>query len=102
MGTYLVERYLPGISERALLAACSRVMAAAAATQAEGLTVQYLGSTFAPGDECCFCLFAGPSVAAIRQVNDRADFAFARIVPVIRILAERAPAGTRAVDARRE
>ena len=62
MGTYLVERYLPGISERALLAACSRVMAAAAATQAEGLTVQYLGSTFAPGDECCFCLFAGPSV----------------------------------------
>ena len=87
MGTYLVERYLPGTSEHTLLAACSRVMLAAAEMRSDGLTVQYVGSTFAPDDECCFCLFDGPSLAAIRQLNERADFAFARIVPVIRVFA---------------
>ncbi len=85
MDTYLVERYLPDISEEALLAACSRTMAAAAEMNAAGVPVHYLGSTFAPEEECCFCLFAGPSLAAVRQANERADFAFARIVPVTRI-----------------
>ncbi len=66
MGTYMVERYLPGVSEEALRAAIARVQAVAAQMQAEGVAVGYLGSTFAPEDQCCFCLFAGPSQAAVR------------------------------------
>lgn len=88
MGTYMVERYLPGISEEDLHTAIGRVKAAAAQLQAEGVAVGYLGSTFAPADECCFCLFTGPSQAAVREANERAEFPHARIVPAVRISPE--------------
>jgi hypothetical protein len=88
MGTYMVERYLPGVSEEALRAAIARVQAVAAQMQAEGVAVGYLGSTFAPEDQCCFCLFAGPSQAAVREANQRAEFPHARIVPAVRISPE--------------
>ncbi|HYY78550.1 MAG TPA: nickel-binding protein [Actinomycetes bacterium] len=85
MGTYMVERYLPGVSEQELHLAIGRVKAVAAQMQAEGVAVRYLGSTFAPEDQCCFCLFAGPSSAAVREANERAAFPHARIVPAVRI-----------------
>jgi hypothetical protein len=85
MGTYMVERYLPEISEEELRAAIGRVQAVAAQMQAQGLAVSYLGSTFAPEDQCCFCLFAGPSGAVVQEANERAEFPHARIVPAVRI-----------------
>jgi Protein of unknown function (DUF4242) len=88
MGTYMVERYLPGVSEEELHAAIGRVKAVVAQMQAEGVAVGYLGSTFAPEDQCCFCLFAGPSRAAVQAANERAEFPHARIVPAIRISPE--------------
>ena len=88
MGTYMVERYLPGITEHELHAAIGRVKAAAAQMQAEGVAVRYLGSTFAPEDQCCFCLFAGPSTAAVQEANQQAEFPLARIVPAVRISPE--------------
>jgi len=88
MDTYMVERYLPGISEEELRAAAGRVQAAAARMQAEGVAVRYIGSTFAPEDQYCFCLFAGPSWAVVQEANERAQFPFARIVPAVRILPE--------------
>jgi hypothetical protein len=88
MGTYMVERYLPGIDEEQLHAAIGRVKAATAQMRDEGVAVRYLGSTFAPEDQCCFCLFAGPSRAAVQEANERARFPLARIVPAVRIPAE--------------
>jgi hypothetical protein len=85
MGTYMVERYLPGISEEKLRAAIGRVQAAAAQLQAEGIAVRYLDSTFTPEDQCCFCLFAGPSRATVLEANQRAGFPLARIIPAVRI-----------------
>lgn len=85
MGTYMVERYLPGIGEEELHAAIGRVRAAAAQLQAEGVAVRYLGATFAPADQYCFCLFTGPSPAAVQAANERASFPFARIVPAVHI-----------------
>jgi hypothetical protein len=85
MGTYMVERYLPGISEEKLRAAVGRVKVAASQMRAEGVAIRYVGSTFAPEDQCCFCLFAGPSPAAVQETNERAAFPFARIVPAVRI-----------------
>ena len=88
MGTYMVERYLPGITEQELHAAIGRVKAAAAQMQAEGVAVGYLGATFAPTDQYCFCLFTGPSQAAVQEANQRAAFPHARIVPAVRISPE--------------
>jgi Protein of unknown function (DUF4242) len=85
MGTYMVERYLPGIGEEELHAAIGRLNAAAAQLQTQGVAVRYLGSTFAPEDQYCFCLFTGPSRAAVQEANERASFPFARIVPAVHI-----------------
>jgi hypothetical protein len=91
MGTYMVERYLPGINEQTLRTAAGKVQAAAAQMRAEGVAVRYVGSTFTPEDQCCFCLFAGPSPAAVQEANERAEFPFARIVPAVRILPDDQP-----------
>jgi len=85
MDTYMVERYLPGMSEQKLRAAIGRVQAAAAQLQAEGIAVRYLGSTFTPQDQCCFCLFAAPSRATVLEANQRAGFPLARIVAAVHI-----------------
>ena len=85
MDTYMVERYLPGVGEEELDVAIGRLNASVAQLQAQGVAVRYLGSTFAPEDQYCFCLFTGPSPAAVQEANERAGFPFARIVPAVHI-----------------
>jgi hypothetical protein len=85
MDTYMVERYLPGVGEEELYTAIGRLNAAVAQLRAQGIAVRYLGSTFAPEDQYCFCLFTGPSPAAVQEANERAGFPFARIVPAVHI-----------------
>ena len=46
----------------------------------EGKPVSYLGSTFVPGEEACFCRFAAGNVETVKQVNELAGFPFWRIV----------------------
>ena len=88
MDTYMVERYLPGIGQEELHAAMGRLKAAAAQLQAEGVAVRYLGSTFAPEDQYCFCLFTSGSPAAVQEANARAQFPFARIIQAVQIAPE--------------
>jgi hypothetical protein len=92
--TYVVERYLPGVSDDDLRAAAARIQAAAAEMTAEGVAVRYRGSTFVPCDDACFCEFEGPSVEAIEEANIRAATPFARVIPVVRIDFDR-PGGRR-------
>jgi hypothetical protein len=77
---YMVEQYLPGITA-AQLAEASRVLAAAAqALAAQGVEVRYLGSTFIPEEESCFCKFQSAGVGQVRRACAQAGVAFARIV----------------------
>jgi hypothetical protein len=78
--TYLVERYWPGLTREKLDEAALRLREAAV-----GEPVVYLGSIFVPGDEMSFCLFRGPSEAAVARVNERAGVAFERVVESIEI-----------------
>ena len=50
--------------------------------------VQYLRSTFIPGEEKCFCLFEGPSAEVVRTANDRAQLPYERIVEAQHIAAD--------------
>jgi hypothetical protein len=81
---YVVERYLPGLSQSDLLRGLSR-LEALEDLQAEGSAVRYLGSTIVLGDEACFCEFVGPSAAAVAEVNRRAGLSFDRIVPAVSV-----------------
>jgi hypothetical protein len=72
MPTYLVERYLPGRDRAWLEAALVRLR--------RQRTVAYLGSTYVPEDDACYCRFEAQTAEDVRDANEIARVPFARIV----------------------
>lgn len=85
MHAYLIERYLPGLSEADVRAALRRADAACAELRAAGTEIWYRGSIFLAVEEACFCRFDSDRVEAVTEVNHRAQLAFARIGPGVAI-----------------
>lgn len=85
MNTYLVERYLPGLSEAEVRHRVAQVETACAELAAAGVEIRYRGSIFLPLDEACFCRFDSERPEAIAEVNERAGFPFARITPGVTV-----------------
>jgi hypothetical protein len=81
--TFMVERYLSPFAAMGLVASAARVADACARTGRDGDQVRYLHSIFLPAEDLCFCVFQGPSAAAIRAVNDAATFAVDRITDAV-------------------
>jgi hypothetical protein len=77
---YMVERYLPGVTAGQLTEASARLAAAARELAVDGVGVRYLGSTFVPEEESCFCRFESADEDAVRRTCEHAGIAFARIV----------------------
>ena len=72
MPTYLVERYLPGRDRAWLEAALARLP-----QDRSGVT--YLGSTYVPAEDSCFCRFEATDAEDLRLVNEAAQVPFSRI-----------------------
>ena len=72
MPTYLVERYLPGRDRAWLEAALARL-------PKDDSGVRYLGSTYVPAEDSCFCRFEAPDARDVRFVNELARVPFSRI-----------------------
>ena len=85
MNAYLVERYLPGLSEADVRAALRRVEAACAELRGAGTEIWHRGSIFLALEEACFCRFDSDRAEAVTEVNQRAGLAFARISPAVAI-----------------
>lgn len=81
MALFVVERYLPGVSEDVVREALERLPEAAA-----GTAVRYIGSTILREDEACFCHFEAPSAAAVAEVNVRAGIVVDRIVAAMPVV----------------
>ena len=77
---YMVERYLPGVTASQVDDANARLAAAADELAAHGVGVRYLGSTFVPEEESCFCRFESADADDVRRACEQAGIAFARIV----------------------
>lgn len=88
MNSYLVERYLPGLSEADVRSGASRVQAACLELSAAGREVRYMGSIFLPLEEACFCRFESDRSETVAQANERAEFAFARVTAGVSIAAD--------------
>jgi hypothetical protein len=73
MPTYLVERYLPGRNRAWLDASLARL-------GRQGGRAAYLGSTYVPTDDACFCRFEADTADDVRDANEIAGVPFARIV----------------------
>jgi hypothetical protein len=50
---------------------------------AEGTDVRDLSCILIPSEEVVFSMYEGPSAAAVRQLNERADIPVSRIVEAI-------------------
>jgi hypothetical protein len=79
MYSYLVERYLPGVSEAELRIALERLHEACAELSARGNPIRYVGSMFLPEEETCFCRLDGDSPGTAATANEIAQLPFARI-----------------------
>ena len=73
MPTYLVERYLPSHDRAWLESALARL-------PKKRNRVAYLGSTYVPADDACFCRFEAETADDVRDANEIAGVPFARIV----------------------
>ena len=82
MPTYLVERYLPGRDRARLEAALARLAKARRGAA-------YLGSTYVPSDDSCFCRFDAASAEKVRDANEVAGVPLARITEAYEIPAAR-------------
>jgi len=81
MPVYMVERDLPGITMEQLATAQKKAIQMGKELTAEGRQVRYIRSTFVPGEARCMCLFEAPNPQHVREVNERAEIPFTRIVP---------------------
>ena len=85
MNSYLVERYLPGVSEADVRAGLHRAQLACAELEAQGAAIRYLGSIFLALEEACFCRFDSETRETVAVANERAGLPFARITAGVAI-----------------
>ncbi len=85
MPTYLVERYWPGVTIERLLQALERSHRVTAEMSNEGTRVRDISSILIPDEEVVFSVYEGPSAAAVRELNERADIPVSRIAEAIAV-----------------
>ena len=83
MAEFLVEFYLSRTDRAATQAGADRACLAAEELTRRGTPVRYLSSIFVPEDETCFHLFEATSAAAVREVAQRAELSFERVLEAI-------------------
>jgi hypothetical protein len=80
---YLAERYEPGATREQVEADAGRLAVAAGKLQADGHPIEFLGSTFVPGDEACFSRFASSSAELVEAVHRLASVPVERVVEAL-------------------
>jgi hypothetical protein len=79
----MVDRNLPGMSMEQLAGAQRAAIDTSRQFTSQGKPVQYLRSTFVPGEAHCMCLFEAPTAERVREVNDAAKLPYTRIVEAL-------------------
>jgi hypothetical protein len=92
---YLAERYDPGATGDEIGADAARLAAAARKLRADGHQIEFLGSTFVPGDEATLSRFASSSAELVETAHRLASVPVERVVEALSL-------PERAADQRRE
>ena len=91
---FVVERYLPDTTAAQVCEAEALLSAAAHDLAATGTEIHFLGSTFVPVEEYCFCRFESDSLDNVRRACERAGVSYARIVQARDLQSARRTAAT--------
>ena len=83
IGTFLVERYWPGVSRAAFTEAAGRIGACVDALRQEGVAIRTRSSTLVPEDEAAYWVFEAPSKEVVQAVSACAGVPFERIVVAV-------------------
>ncbi len=83
MAVYMVERDLKGITMDQLGAAQKAAIETGKKLTGEGKQVRYIRSTFVPGEARCMCLFEAPNSQNVKELNDKANIPYTRIVEAL-------------------
>ena len=83
MPVYMVDRDLPGIQMEQLAAAQKAAIATSDQFTAEGKPVRYIRTTFVPGEAHCMCLFEAANPDLVKQVNDKAQIPYTRVIEAL-------------------
>jgi len=89
--TYLVERYWPGVTTEWIREALERGRRVMDEMSGQGHSIRDISCTLLPGEEVVFSVYDGPSLLAIRQLNERAGIPFSRIVEAIVVTQDKKP-----------
>lgn len=80
---YLAERYEPGVTGDQIGADAARLAAAAQELKAKGHLIEFLGSTFVPGDEAALSRFASSSAELVERAHRLACVPVERVVEAL-------------------
>ena len=83
MAEFLAEFYLSPSDREAAQVGADRARLAAEELTLRGTPVRSLSSIFLPEDETCFHLYEASSAEAIREVAQRAELSFERVLEAI-------------------
>ena len=83
MSIFMVERELPGISMDQLAGAQKAAIETGQQMTAAGKNVNYIRTTFVPGEAKCMCLFEADNADLVKELNETAQIPFNRIVPAM-------------------
>ena len=83
MTIFFVERDLKGITMEQLAGAQKAAISKAGEMTKKGTKINYIRSTFIPGEDRCMCLFDASKSADVKRLNDEASIPFNRIVEAL-------------------
>src|SRR5881396_1937485 len=80
---YLAERYQPGATGDQVEADSARLAAATEKLRADGNLIEFLGSTFVPGDDATLSRFASSSAELVETAHRLASVPVERVVEAL-------------------
>ena len=83
MFEYLAERYDPGANGDQIRADAARLATAVRKLRAAGHLIEFLGSTFVPGDEATLSRFASSSAELVETAHRLASVPVERVVEAV-------------------
>jgi hypothetical protein len=83
MAVFMVDRDLPGITMDQLAAAQQAAVKTGQEFSSQGKNVRYLRSMYVPEEAHCMCLFEASNAELVREVNEKANIPFTRIVEAL-------------------